>query len=193
MADSEIYCDPVKVAGRVRSSLAFIDSRKPETAAGLIQSAKTTLRERWKQVERQKGTRALYLTTVDENIAGNAIDDMAAMGIFLVIPESLMKSKESEYAGHKNVLSFRDILRENKDRGIVRVIKRSGFLGHALGVSRQDIKIAWLNAKKSNARPTDRPRSEQIRQSSSDNTSSPTMSHSAASPRHPCTSKRSAR
>ncbi len=32
---------------------------------------------------------------------------MAAMGIFLVIPESLLKSKETEYAGHKNVLSFR--------------------------------------------------------------------------------------
>ena len=56
-------------------------------------SAKTTLRERWKQVEREKGTRDLYLTTVDENIAGNAIEDMASIGIKLVIPEKLKKAK----------------------------------------------------------------------------------------------------
>ena len=105
--EKQVIIEAKKRPDFILPSLAFIDSGRPEAATGLILSAKTTLRERWKQVEREKGARALYLTTVDENIAGNAIDDMAAMGIFLVIPESLMKSKESEYAGRKNVLSFR--------------------------------------------------------------------------------------
>lgn len=86
--------------------LAFIDSGRPEAMTGLILSAKTTLRERWKQVEREKGSRNLYLTTVDENIAGNAIEDMASFGVHLVIPESLMEARETEYSGHANVLTF---------------------------------------------------------------------------------------
>ena len=39
----------------------------------------------------------LFLTTVDENIASNAIEDMASIGVYLVIPESLHKAKETEY------------------------------------------------------------------------------------------------
>jgi hypothetical protein len=89
-------------------SLAFIDGKQEGAETGLILSAKTTLRERWKQVEREKGTRRLYLTTVDENIAGSVIEDMASINVNLVIPESLRKSKESEYEGHDNVLSFRE-------------------------------------------------------------------------------------
>jgi hypothetical protein len=69
---------------------------------------KTTLRERWKQVEREMSNRRLYLTTVDENIAGNAIEDMASMKITVVIPERLKKAKETEYAGYKNVITFQE-------------------------------------------------------------------------------------
>tara|TARA_R110002020_G_scaffold143848_13_gene316601 strand:+ start:14245 stop:15648 length:1404 start_codon:yes stop_codon:yes gene_type:complete len=89
-------------------SLAFIDSKKDGSESGLILSAKTTLRERWKQVEREMEGRRLFLTTVDENIASSAIEDMASFGVHLVIPESLRKSKETEYEGHENVLSFRE-------------------------------------------------------------------------------------
>ena len=74
---------------------------------GLILSAKTTLRERWKQVEREMHGRELFLGTVDENIAANAIEEMASMGIKLVVPEHLKKSKETEYDRHTNVLSFK--------------------------------------------------------------------------------------
>jgi len=49
----------------------------------------------------------LFLGTVDENIAANAIEEMASMGINLVVPELLKKSKETEYDRHKNVLSFK--------------------------------------------------------------------------------------
>lgn len=93
-------------------SLAFIDSGKDRADTGLILSAKTTLRERWKQVEREKGSRRLFLTTVDENIAGSAIEDMASFGVSLVIPESLRKSKDTEYEGHENVLSFSEFCNE---------------------------------------------------------------------------------
>lgn len=89
-------------------SLSFMESESSRKKTALILSAKTTLRERWKQVEREKADRNLYLTTVDENIAGNAIEDMASFGVWLVIPEALKKSKVAEYEGHGNVLSFRE-------------------------------------------------------------------------------------
>ena len=74
---------------------------------GLILSAKTTLRERWKQVENEMGGGTdLYLATVDETIAGTAIEAMAAMNIRLVVPESLKTSKDTEYGRHTNVVDF---------------------------------------------------------------------------------------
>lgn len=73
---------------------------------GLILSAKTTLRERWKQVEREMGGSDLFLATVDETIAANAIEDMASMKITLVVPESLKLSKSTEYVRHDNVVDF---------------------------------------------------------------------------------------
>lgn len=89
-------------------SLAMFNSTEEHAHPALILSAKTTLRERWKQVEREKGKQELFLTTVDENVAGNAIEDMASFGVYLVIPESLKVSKVSEYEGQKNVLSFKE-------------------------------------------------------------------------------------
>lgn len=89
-------------------SLAVFNTPEEYAHPGLILSAKTTLRERWKQVEREKGKQELFLTTVDENVAGNAIEDMASFGVYLVIPESLKVSKVSEYEGQKNVLSFKE-------------------------------------------------------------------------------------
>jgi hypothetical protein len=106
--EKQVNVEAKKRPDFILPSLAFIDSGKPGSETGLILSAKTTLRERWKQVEREKGKRSLYLTTVDENIAGNVIEDMASFGVHLVIPESLKKSEETEYKGHKNVLSFRE-------------------------------------------------------------------------------------
>jgi len=110
--EKQVIMEARKRPDFILPSLAFIDSDRAEAASGLILSAKTTLRERWKQVEREKGKRNLFLTTVDENIAGNAIEDMASFGVHLVIPESLMKAKETEYEGHRNVLSFRQFCDE---------------------------------------------------------------------------------
>jgi hypothetical protein len=92
----------------VLPSLQYLNKPPAGKANGLILSAKTTLRERWKQVEREMHGSELFLATVDENIAGNAIEEMASMGIHLVVPELLKKSDETEYDSHKNVLSFKD-------------------------------------------------------------------------------------
>ena len=73
---------------------------------GLILSAKTTLRERWKQVEREMGGSDLFLATVDETIAANVIEEMSSMGITLVVPESLKRSGSTEYVRHANVVDF---------------------------------------------------------------------------------------
>jgi hypothetical protein len=107
--EKQVIIEAKKRPDFILPSLAFIDSGKTSASSGLILSAKTTLRERWKQVEREKkGGRRLFLTTVDENIATNAIEDMASFGVHLVIPESLKKSKLAEYEGHDNVLGFRE-------------------------------------------------------------------------------------
>jgi hypothetical protein len=105
--EKQVIIESQKRPDFILPSLAVLNNVTEGRNSGLILSAKTTLRERWKQVEREKKGRRLFLTTVDENIAGNAIEDMASIGIRLVIPESLMKSKETEYAGHSNVITFK--------------------------------------------------------------------------------------
>ncbi len=115
--EKQVIIESRKRPDFILPSLAFVDSGKNGAETGLILSAKTTLRERWKQVEREKGRRRLFLTTVDENIASNAIEEMASIGVYLVIPESLRQAKETEYAGHENVMSFKqfcvDVVRPN--------------------------------------------------------------------------------
>jgi hypothetical protein len=91
----------------VLPSFAHLTNPRRGKDRGLILSAKTTLRERWKQVEREMHDCELFLGTVDENIAANAIEEMKSMGINLVVPEHLKGSKETEYDRHKNVLSFK--------------------------------------------------------------------------------------
>lgn len=91
----------------VLPSLLQLKKKVTGPSRGLILSAKTTLRERWKQVQNEmKGGNDLYLVTVDENIAGNAIEAMAAINIRLVVPEALKKSTDAVYSQHANVLDF---------------------------------------------------------------------------------------
>ena len=105
--EKQVVLDSRKRPDFILPSLAFVDAGNKAARTGMILSAKTTLRERWKQVEREMGGRRLFLATVDENISGAAIEDMASIGIQLVIPEALKRSKEAEYKGHANVLSFK--------------------------------------------------------------------------------------
>ena len=104
--EKQVVLESKKRPDFILPSLSFVDSDRFDAKTGLILSAKTTLRERWKQVEREMGGRPLFLTTVDENIAGSVIEDMASIGVRLVIPESLLKAKVAEYSGHANVVGF---------------------------------------------------------------------------------------
>lgn len=86
---------------------AAIDARKAFSADSLVLSAKTTLRERWKQLTLEKFEGSLFLATVDDRVSAEAIADMARLGICLVVPESLKGSKETDYANDDNVITFR--------------------------------------------------------------------------------------
>lgn len=88
------------------SFAAYMDPLRERNGA-LVLSAKTTLRERWKQVHGEIRNCDLFLATVDESIADNAIKDMARQGITLVVPESLKKSDTTVYKSQPNVISFK--------------------------------------------------------------------------------------
>nr|WP_308495511.1 type II restriction endonuclease [Duganella guangzhouensis] len=88
------------------SFTAYMDPLRDRTGA-LVLSAKTTLRERWKQVQGEIRNCDLFLATVDEGIAENAIKDMERQGIVLVVPESLKKSDTTVYKSQSNVISFK--------------------------------------------------------------------------------------
>lgn len=109
--EKQVVIEAKKRPDFVLPSLKGLRALSGGQARGMILSAKTTLRERWKQVEREMGQSELFLATVDENIAANAIDDMATMGVTLVVPETLKASKIAEYAGRKNVISFSDFFK----------------------------------------------------------------------------------
>jgi hypothetical protein len=110
--EKQVIMDAKKRPDFILPSLAHFTAPAPDTPAGLILSAKTTLRERWKQVQREMADGDLFLATVDESIAANAIEDMASLGIVLVVPEALKVSKSTEYVRHNNVLSFHSFFRD---------------------------------------------------------------------------------
>ncbi|MDO8412228.1 MAG: type II restriction endonuclease [Gallionellaceae bacterium] len=96
----------------VLPSLVVLKAKKRTFEEALVLSAKTTLRERWKQVAMEKFNCALFLATVDDRVSAAAIDDMNTNGIHLVVPESLKKSKETCYNGKINVITFREFFDE---------------------------------------------------------------------------------
>lgn len=96
----------------VLPSLVVLKSKKRTFEEAMVLSAKTTLRERWKQVAMEKFNCALFLATVDDRVSSAAIDDMNTQGIHLVVPESLKKSKETCYNGKTNVITFREFFDE---------------------------------------------------------------------------------
>jgi hypothetical protein len=100
--------------GQGRFILTIIVTNKE----ALVLSAKTTLRERWKRVGQEMKNCDLYLATVDENIAANAIEDMASQGIVLVVPEGLKNSDTTEYKKQASVISFVSFF--NSEIGTVR-------------------------------------------------------------------------
>lgn len=98
-----------------QATVALDKSRNFEDAA--ILSAKTTLRERWKQITHERFNCAIFLATVDDRISKEALADLQRAEITLVVPESLkMKTNESLYYHDSNVISFREFFDEELAR-----------------------------------------------------------------------------
>lgn len=89
-----------------KRSMQAKDERTYNEAA--ILSAKTTLRERWKQITHERFNCAIFLATVDDRVSSQTLNEMQAADIALVVPESLKTSKEAAYNNHSNVISFSD-------------------------------------------------------------------------------------
>lgn len=106
--EKQVVLEAKKRPDFILPSRALYEDANRHRDEALVLSAKTTLRERWKQVGGEMRNCDLYLATVDENIAGNAIMDMASQGIRLVVPESLKNSDTTEYKSQDSVLSFKD-------------------------------------------------------------------------------------
>lgn len=92
----------------VMPDLRTLNDRKRAHTDALVLAAKTTLRERWKQVSSERLNCEVFLATVDDRVAATSIREMAEAKIRLVVPEGLKNSKEAHYAGQPNVLSFRE-------------------------------------------------------------------------------------
>lgn len=96
----------------VMPDLRTLTSKKRKHLDALVLAAKTTLRERWKQVSSERLNCDVYLATVDDRVARASIQEMASIGIQLVVPESLKVSSEAYYKDEPNVLTFREFFDE---------------------------------------------------------------------------------
>ena len=92
----------------VMPDLETLNSHGRSAIEALVLAAKTTLRERWKQVSSEKLNCEVFLATVDDRVAATSIDEMAEAGIRLIVPESLKSSSETDYRPLSNVISFRE-------------------------------------------------------------------------------------
>lgn len=109
----------------VLPEIRILKKKNRSASEALVLSAKTTLRERWKQVTLEKFNCELFLATVDDRVSSEAIEDMNCQKIFLVVPESLKNSDKSSYKGKGNVITFREFF----DNQIV--ARRPGLLRSA--------------------------------------------------------------
>lgn len=114
LKDGNIAFEEQAILGGRRPDFVLPDRRsmqRPSCRAyddAVIISAKTTLRERWKQITHERFNCAIFLATVDDRVSSQSLADMRDMDITLVVPESLKSSKETNYAASSNVISFRD-------------------------------------------------------------------------------------
>ena len=79
----------------------------------LVLSAKTTLRERWKQVTMEKRGCPVFLATMDEKVAVASVRKMREHDVYLVVPEAFKApGTVVDFAQEPNVLSFGEFFRE---------------------------------------------------------------------------------
>jgi hypothetical protein len=120
----------------VMPGLVVLNDTNRSFEEALVLSAKTTLRERWKQLAMEKFNCALFLATVDDRVSIDAIDDMHAQESCLVVPESLKTSKETCYANKENVITFRNFFNVSisQKRPFLLLMANSVLPGHLGGI-----------------------------------------------------------
>lgn len=104
---------------------AVVSTRRPDfvlptkdlyvqnSSDALVLAAKTTLRERWKQVPMEQRNCTIFLATMDEKVTQSAVKEMANLQITLVVPEAFKApGTVVEYAKESNVLTFKQFFRE---------------------------------------------------------------------------------
>lgn len=95
----------------------FVLPNKPlyvsKSVDALVLAAKTTLRERWKQVPMEQRNCTVFLATMDEKVTRSAVREMANLQIKLVVPEAFKAiGTVIEYAKEPNVLTFKQFFSE---------------------------------------------------------------------------------
>lgn len=104
-----------KVVSSLRPDFVLpnIELYKANSPAALVLSAKTTLRERWKQVTMENRGCPVFLATLDEKVAVSSVKKMKEHEVFLVVPEAF-KSKGTvvDFSTETNVLSFKEFFAE---------------------------------------------------------------------------------
>jgi hypothetical protein len=113
LTDGKVPFDAQKFTGNQRPDFILpskkLFAKKERTRDEVfILSLKTVLRERWKQVLKEAKTCDVFLATIDDKVAAEAIADMRDDGIYLVVPESLKSSKYAEYKDSANVITFKE-------------------------------------------------------------------------------------
>lgn len=112
LRDGRIKHTAQMVLGSRRPDFVLPGDQEENDGDSLILSLKTTLRERWKQLSKEKMFGSIYLATVDDRISSEAVIEMAKTDICLVVPESLKTSSEAVYSSYENVITFRDFFDE---------------------------------------------------------------------------------
>ncbi len=111
----------LEAGGIPHEDQAIVSTRRPDfvlpnkklysdkSTDAIVLAAKTTLRERWKQVPMEQRNCTVFLATMDEKVTTSAVREMANLQIALVVPEAF-KSKGTvvEYAKEENVFTFKE-------------------------------------------------------------------------------------
>lgn len=109
----------------VLPDVAMYQAKSP---AALVLSAKTTLRERWKQVAMEKRNCTVFLATMDEKVAVSSVRQMLAHDVFLVVPEAFKAAGTVvDFSAEPNVLSFSEFFREEVGGRRMPLWRASGF------------------------------------------------------------------
>lgn len=95
-----------------------IDHYRKAAMDCIVFTAKTTVRERWRQIttEGAKGGQ-MFLATLDDGITDEDLKEMSSQRIYLVVPKHL---KDSLYGSQVNVISFESFSSEFLDPAVKR-------------------------------------------------------------------------